>query len=216
MVIVKICGLTTLEDSLLAVAAQADMLGFNFYPPSPRYISPQACRSIVAELKQQPVRPVLVGVFANAGLDEINGILETCGLDLAQLSGDEPPALLEVLGERAFKALRPSGPASLRECVGRYPRRKSPPAWLVDAHQAGSYGGSGRRADWNLAAGLAAQAPVLLAGGLTPENVAAAIARVHPWGVDVASGVESSPGKKDRTKMEEFIQSANQAGMESG
>lgn len=212
--IVKICGLTTLDDSLSAVEARADMLGFNFYPPSVRYISPQTCRMIVGGLKQHAARPVLVGVFVNAGLDEISKIMDTCSLDLAQLCGDEPAELLKALGERAFKALRPAGPAALQESVQRYPRRKPPPAWLVDANHSGAYGGSGRTANWKLAAELAARAPILLAGGLAPENITAAIAQVRPWGVDVASGVESSPGRKDRRKMEEFIQSAHQAGKE--
>jgi phosphoribosylanthranilate isomerase len=214
-VIVKICGLTTREDSMLAVEAHANMLGFNFYRPSPRYISPQACRMITAELKQHLRRPVLVGVFVNSSLNEINDILEICSLDLAQLSGNESEDLLEVLGERAFKALRPLSSASHKEFVERYPQRKSPPACLVDAHLSGSYGGSGQTADWKLAAEIAARTPILLAGGLTPDNVGAAIAQVRPWGVDVATGVESSPGRKDWYKMKEFIESAYQAGKES-
>jgi phosphoribosylanthranilate isomerase len=212
--IVKICGLTTLADSLAAAEAGADMLGFNFYPPSPRYISPVECRRIADELKQRAARPVLVGVFVNASPEEINEIMQTCGLDLAQLCGDEPTGLLQALGERAFKALRPATQSELQESIQHYPLRKNPPAWLVDAHRAGSYGGSGRTANWELAAELAAQAPILLAGGLTTENIAAAVVQVRPWGVDVASGVESSPGRKDRRKMDEFILAARQVAKE--
>lgn len=212
--IVKICGLTTLEDSLAAVEAGADMLGFNFYPPSPRYISTQVCQQIVSGLQHSRRKPVLVGVFVNAGWEEINHAMKTCSLDLAQLCGDEPPDLLDLLGERAFKALRPASAEAVQEAVQRYPVRKQPPTWLVDAYRAGSYGGSGQVADWGLASGLASQAPILLAGGLTPENVAAAVDQVRPWGVDVASGVESSPGRKDWHKMKEFILAAKQAAAE--
>ena len=213
--IVKICGVTTLEDSLAAVEAGADMLGFNFYPPSSRFISASACCEIVAGLKQHLSRVLLVGVFVNAALPEILHTLQTCSLDLAQLSGDEPVQLLRALGERAFKALRPAGPTTQQELVQCYPKRSQPPAWLVDANQPGSFGGSGHTADWGLASSLAAHAPILLAGGLTPENVAAAIAQVKPWGVDVASGVESSPGRKDRLKIEAFIQAAHLAAKEN-
>lgn len=213
--IVKICGVRTLEDSLAAVEAGADMLGFNFYPPSSRWISVDTCRQIVAGLKQRAVQVCLVGVFVNAALPEIQFTLQTCSLDLAQLSGDEPGDLLQRLGQPAFKALRPAGVVDLQELVQRYPHRSQPPAWLVDAYRPGSFGGAGQTADWELAAGLAAQAPILLAGGLTPENVSMAVARVKPWGVDVASGVESAPGQKDRRKMEAFMRAARQAAKEN-
>ena len=208
--IVKICGLTTLDDALAAVEAGADMLGFNFYPPSPRYLSPLACRQIIAGLENRQARLTTVGVFVNASAEQIQAILEGCGLDLAQLAGDEPACTLHSLGVRAFKALRPANAAALQQALTRYPARLQAPAWLVDAHRAGEYGGTGHTADWHLAAGLAAQAPILLAGGLTTENVAAAVAQVQPWGVDTASGVESSPGRKDARKMAAFIQAARQ------
>ncbi len=211
MTIVKICGLTTLEDALAAVESGADMLGFNFYPKSPRYITPQACASIAREVLRVAPTVTLVGVFVNASANEIAAILETCGLHLAQLCGDEPPAILRALGERAFKVLRPPNRAALEAELLRYPARSVPPAYLFDAHISGQYGGTGREADWSLARVVARWTPILLAGGLTPDNVAAAMEQVCPWGVDVASGVESTPGRKDRKKMLAFVQHARGA-----
>ncbi len=206
---VKICGITSLEDAQAAVRAGADLLGFNFYPASPRYISPQACRAIAEVLR--PTGVCLVGVFVNAGVEEVRSTLAECGLHLAQLSGDEPPEVLAELGGLAFKALRPADSQALDGMLARYPARASAPAWLLDAARPGEFGGTGQSADWRLAAGLAARAPLLLAGGLKPENVAAAVRQVRPWGVDVASGVESTTGRKDFHKMVEFIQAARRA-----
>jgi phosphoribosylanthranilate isomerase len=212
---VKICGITNLEDALAAVEAGADLLGFNFYPPSPRYISPGSCAAILEGLERRRLQVVSVGVFVNASPAQVAAILSECGLAQAQLSGDEPPADLELLGERAFKSLRPENPETLAAWVSRYPRRSLAPAWLVDAYRPGQYGGTGQVADWSLARSLAEQAPVLLAGGLRPENVAEAIAQVQPWGVDVASGVEFTPGRKDRQKMAAFIAAARQVTQEN-
>jgi phosphoribosylanthranilate isomerase len=205
---VKICGITTLDDALAAVDAGADLLGFNFYDKSPRYIDPAACAAITHTLANRGSQVVCVGVFVNASLSEIEATLTQCGLDLAQLSGDEPPTLLSALGERAIKAFRPQNPASLEVALKIYPQRSVPPAVLIDAYRPGAYGGTGQAADWSLAAGLARRLPTLLAGGLTPENVAGAVRQVHPWGVDVASGVESAPGHKDATKVAAFIRAA--------
>jgi phosphoribosylanthranilate isomerase len=202
---VKICGLTSLDDSLAAVDAGADLLGFNFYPPSPRYIDRETCALISETLHARGYRGVLVGVFVNAGVGQIDDTLNACGLDLAQLSGDEPPGVLAALGQRAFKALRPANAAALAENLALYPARQAEPAWLVDAYRPGEYGGTGAAADWNLARQLAGRAPILLAGGLRPENVAQAARAVRPWGVDVASGVESAPGHKDLEKIKAFI-----------
>ena len=202
---IKICGLTNLTDSLAAVDAGADLLGFNFYPSSPRYITPDDCARIVRELRAQGKRVITVGVFVNAQAVDMLKIMETCRLDLAQLSGDEPPAVLAATGPRAFKALHPENSAALQESLANYSPRSAPPAWLVDAHRPGQYGGTGQIAEWNLARSLARKAPILLAGGLTPANVAQAVRQVQPWGVDVASGVELSPGYKDDTKMRAFV-----------
>lgn len=172
---VKICGLTNLGDALAASSAGADMLGFNFYPASPRYISPQKCARLVKALRGQGCRALLVGVFINLTAPEIAAILEQCGLDLAQLSGDESPETLASLGERSFKALRLAQSSEIKEMADRYPAASRPPAWLVDAFQPGSYGGTGQVARWDLAKKLAVRAPVLLAGGLNPSNVVEAI-----------------------------------------
>jgi len=212
--VVKICGVTTLEDALAAVQAGADMLGYNFYPPSPRCLTPQACAAIQSDLQRELGEGfagiTTVGIFVNADPQAVQSVLDACALDLAQLSGDEPPETLAALGSRAFKGLRSPNAESLEDDLRRYPLRMTPPVWLLDAHHKGAYGGSGQVADWSLAAGLAKLAPILLAGGLTLENVAEAVRRVQPWGVDVASGVESSPGRKDTRKMVEFIQAARQ------
>lgn len=211
---VKICGITRLDDALAAVEAGADMLGFNFYPHSLRYISPLDCAHLHADLEGRRVTPLTVGVFVNATAAHVLAVMDDCGLDLAQLSGDEPVQDLLVLGERAFKALRPKHAADLRAALKVYPRRSTPPAWLVDAHRPGKFGGTGDLADWGLARSLARNAPILLAGGLHPGNVRAAVAQVSPWGVDVASGVESLPGCKDRQRMVDFIKSARSLNQE--
>jgi phosphoribosylanthranilate isomerase len=207
---VKMCGLTRLEDTLAVIEAGADLLGFNFYPKSRRYIAPQDCAAFLPEVREYALRQrggavTLVGVFVNAPLAEIMATLDECGLHLAQLHGDEPPEYLEALGGRAFKALRPDSLQALERDLYRYRPGAAAPAFLLDACQPGVYGGSGQVADWGLAAGVARRLPILLAGGLTPDNVAAAIDQVSPWGVDVASGVESSPGRKDLHKMRAFI-----------
>ncbi len=204
---VKICGLTNLEDAFAAVEAGTDMLGFNFYPDSPRYIEPGRCEQITAALRKQHVTALTVGVFVNEPASDIARILQKCGLDLAQLHGDEPPAILEELEGRAFKAIRPQTAAQADAAVRRYAHipHGSGPALLVDAYRPGQYGGTGEVGDWSLVGSIAADTPILLAGGLTPDNVSAAVAMVRPWGADVASGVESRPGKKDRHKLEAFV-----------
>ncbi len=203
---VKICGLTSLVDALASVNAGADLLGFNFYRASPRYIAPADCAPLVAELRRQGCTATLVGVFVNESADHIMAILDQCQLDLAQLSGDETPRTLGSLGGRAYKALRPGSKDEMEADILRYPPRSQPPAWLIDTYRPNQYGGTGQLASWDLASSLAARAPVLLAGGLNAANVAEAIAQVWPWGVDVASGVESSPGRKDPARLTAFIQ----------
>jgi phosphoribosylanthranilate isomerase len=207
---VKICGITTLDDALAAVEAGADMLGFNFYPPSPRGIEPAVCAAMVAALRARGAPATMVGVFVNMPPDRVAAIMDECGLDLAQLSGDEPPSDLVMLGERAFKGIRPGNAAEALSIAVRYVLRRAPPVLLVDASAgAGQFGGTGQVGDWDAVAAVAAAHPILLAGGLRPENVAVAIAAVQPWGVDVASGVESSPGRKDAAKMRDFVRAAN-------
>jgi phosphoribosylanthranilate isomerase len=207
---IKICGITTLDDALAAVEAGANMLGFNFYPPSPRYIAPAACAAMVAALRTRGVATTMVGVFVNLPPDRVAAIMDECGLDLAQLSGDESPSDLMSLGERAFKGIRPRDAAEAVTLTARYVGRAASPVLLVDASAgAGQFGGTGQIGDWDAAAAVAGTHPILLAGGLRPENVAAAVAAVRPWGVDVASGVEASPGRKDAAKMRAFVRAAN-------
>ena len=195
---VKICGIKTVTDALTAMKAGADLIGFNFYPKSPRYIDVGRCRDIMSVMRRYG-HILYVGVFVNASVAEIRATMETCGLSLAQLHGDETPQMLNKLHGKAFKAFR-GIPARLDGFV-----TPDVPAFLVDASVKGLYGGSGVTGDWNGAAGLAKKYPLLLAGGLTPENVADAVRQVKPWGVDVASGVESAPGLKDASKMKAFV-----------
>jgi phosphoribosylanthranilate isomerase len=208
---IKICGITNLKDALAAVEAGADLLGFNFYLKSPRYIEPDVCQEITSVLRKNFPNLTLVGVFVNASVLEIRSILETCQLHLAQLHGDETPDMLAELGGLAFKAVRLSADTSVHpflsvdESASPLHSLADRPVLLVDAAVKGLYGGSGVVADWSAAAELAKQIPLLLAGGLTPDNVGAAIRQVQPWGVDVASGVERSPGMKDAQKMRDFV-----------
>jgi phosphoribosylanthranilate isomerase len=208
---IKICGITNLNDALAAIDAGADLLGFNFYSPSPRFITPQVCAEIQSSIINHQSSIQTVGVFVNSSAEEITSVINLCGLSLAQLSGDEPMETLAVLGGRAFKALRLREPKIAAAALTSLPARAAPPACLVDAYRPGEYGGTGQIADWSMASDLARRSPILLAGGLTPENVAAAVQQVHPWGVDVASGVEAGPGKKDVLKVRRFIQNVRQS-----
>jgi len=199
MIQVKICGIKTLPDALTAAEAGADLLGFNFYAKSRRFIEARVCAEITYILKRGYPSIQLVGVFVNSSIEEINKIMKLCGLDLAQLHGDEPVEMVSALDGKAFKAFR-----GVPVDVERFARNASP-AFLVDASVEGLYGGSGVTADWNAAAELAKRYPLLLAGGLNQDNVAEAVQHVKPWGVDVASGVEVSPGQKDPDKIKAFV-----------
>jgi phosphoribosylanthranilate isomerase len=205
---IKICGIKTVSDALAAMDAGADLLGFNFYPKSPRYIDVGRCRDIMSVMRKYG-HITYVGVFVNASAAEVRATMETCGLSLAQLHGDETPDMLAALKGKAFKAFRG---------VPRHPdnfARDSAPALLVDASVKGAYGGTGVTADWESAAELAKRYPILLAGGLTPENVAGAVRQVKPWGVDVASGVESAPGEKDEAKLSAFVKAVRVPNLQS-
>lgn len=200
---IKICGIKTVKDALAAMEAGADLIGFNFYPKSPRYIDVGTCRNIMSVMRKQG-HVTYVGVFVNASVEEVYATIETCGLSLAQLHGDETPEMLNALNGRAFKAFR-----GIPSDITGYERNDAP-ALLVDAAVKGVYGGSGVTADWSAAAELAKKYPLLLAGGLNPENVVDAVRQVKPWGVDVASGVESAPGEKDAAKMSAFVKAVKQ------
>jgi phosphoribosylanthranilate isomerase len=208
---VKICGITRYSDAQAAIDAGADMLGFNFYPKSPRYIDPLLAARMIGAIRSRSVPVQIVGVFVNSPVETILRIMDICRIDLAQLSGDETSDTLVQLNGRAFKALRPKDQAGLAQSLCSYPAKTGSPAFLVDAYRPDKYGGTGSLADWTLARTLAQTCPVLLAGGLTPENVSEAIRQVMPWGVDVASGVENTPRRKDRARMAAFTQAAKDA-----
>ncbi len=204
MTIVKICGIKSLNDALAAIEAGADYLGFNFYLKSVRFIEKSTCAEIMSVLKREHPQIKLVGVFVNSSVEEIKDILQTCQLDLAQLHGDETPETFAQLTPHAFRAFR-----GIPDSNAGYERNEVP-AMLIDAAVKGVYGGSGVTADWAVAVKLAKKYPLLLAGGLTSENVADAVRQVQPWGVDVASGVESAPGEKDAEKMSAFVKAVRE------
>jgi phosphoribosylanthranilate isomerase len=228
---VKICGIINLEDARVAVEAGADLLGFILYPKSPRFVEPGVVREILGEIQEigeiggsrldTPAGPAsrrlkTVGVFVNESVKNILAILNQTGLDYAQLHSGEPPEALNRLAGRAFKALRPTGAdEALAQAATYAPLGPvEGPALLIDAYDPTAYGGTGKTADWHAAAAIARQHPgLLLAGGLTPENVTAAIRTVQPWGVDVSSGVEVAPGQKDHDKVRAFVQAARRQSM---
>jgi phosphoribosylanthranilate isomerase len=207
--LVKICGLRTVEHAIAATAAGAAMLGLVF-APSRRRVRPEEAGAIVRAVRGRAgPRPQIVGLFVNAPAAEIRGVAATVGLDLVQLSGDEPVSLLDELSLPVIKAIRMDGSAHEAAWIGRAGQGSSV-VLLADAHVPGAYGGTGVLADWGRAAELARRAPLLLAGGLTAENVAAAIVAVAPLGVDVSSGVERD-GVKDTAKIEAFLEAAHAA-----
>jgi len=200
MVKVKICGITSVADALQAAACGADALGLVFYGKSPRCVTPEQARVIVAAL---PPFVTSVGLFVNEAPQRIREIAGLCGLDVIQLHGDEGPAACDFAPRRTIKALRIKNAASL---TGHEAFQTS--ALLLDAWVADAYGGTGESFNWELAATVARQRPVILAGGLSVKNVAEAVRTVHPYAVDVSSGVEATPGKKDPEKVAAFIRRA--------
>lgn len=198
---VKICGITSVADARLAIEAGADALGFVFYEPSPRFVTPEAAAAIVRELPPFPLR---VGVFVDAPEDLVLAAMTQCHLGLLQFHGDEPPAYCLQFGVMSMKAFRIQSAESLQR-LSDYPTD----AWLLDACAPGKPGGSGETFNWDLAlqAGKLGR-PIFLAGGLTPENVAEAVRQVRPYAVDVSTGVEAAPGRKDPAKLRAFIQAA--------
>ena len=200
-VIVKICGITNLADGLAAAEAGADALGFVFYEQSPRYIGVEAAAGLIRQL---PPLVMKVGVFVNAPEDLVVRAARECGLNLLQFHGEESPEYCLGFGLMSMKAFRIRDEASL-QAVRDYPTD----AWLFDTYAAGKIGGTGATFNWDLA--LQARGwgrPIFLAGGLTPENVAEAVRRARPYGVDVSSGVEAAPGRKDPARVRAFVQAA--------
>jgi phosphoribosylanthranilate isomerase len=203
-VIVKICGITNLRDALAAVEAGADALGFVFYEPSPRYVPLDIAARIIVRL---PPSIVKVGLFVDAPKDLVVRAIRQCGLTLLQFHGAETPDFCLQFGLMSMKAFRVRDAASLQAL----PDYRTD-AWLLDAYSQDKAGGTGETFNWDLA--VEAQRwgrPIFLAGGLTPENVAEAIRRVRPYAVDVSSGVETVPGKKDPAKVQAFIRAAKGA-----
>lgn len=201
--LVKICGLTNLEDTLTAIEMGADFLGFNFYPESPRFIDYSLAKSVFLEI---PTNIPKVGVFVNEYYQNIIDLVQELELDYVQFHGDESPEFCNQMGHPWFKAIRLASEESLNN-LDQYESE-----WvLVDAFVKGQYGGTGEKPDWNLAKKIAQNKKLFLAGGLTPQNVQAAIATVQPFAVDVSSGIEAHVGKKDLAKMEEFINKAKEA-----
>lgn len=205
MVFVKICGITNLEDALAAVSAGADALGFNFYQRSSRFITPLAAREIIAAL---PAEVLSVGVFVNeSGPEEVERIARASGVGAVQLHGDESPAYCHALQPSfVIKALR-VGSGFAPESALEF----ETDAILLDAFDANARGGTGRQFDWQVArrTGELVQ-KLFLAGGLTVENVASAIAAARPYAVDACSGLERAPGRKDHRRVEAFIKSAKE------
>jgi len=197
---VKICGVTSVADAVMAAEAGADAVGLNFYPKSSRYLSLKQARAIAAAL---PPFVWAIGVFVNEDLDAVARIRDALRLDAVQFHGDERPAAIKGFGGRTLKALHVG--AEPVDAVAR--GFTSVEALVLDAAQPG-FGGGGVTFDWAFAASLAKMRPILLAGGLTPRNVAQAVKAVRPFGVDVASGVEAHPGVKDAKKVKAFIRAA--------
>ncbi|KPL05663.1 hypothetical protein AMJ85_11315 [candidate division BRC1 bacterium SM23_51] len=207
MVRVKICGLTNLEDARHAARCGADMLGFVF-AESPRQVAADQVREIVETLRREGLdRPIGVGVFVNTPAGELVGTCVEAGLTMAQLHGDETPNHCRAVsraGMSVIKSFRVRSPESLVAMV----RYDAVDLFHCDTYDPQRAGGTGRAFDHSLVVGLSSRFRLILAGGLTPENVAEAVAAVRPWGVDVSSGVESSPGQKDPAKVEAFVRNA--------
>ncbi|MET0286260.1 MAG: phosphoribosylanthranilate isomerase [Polyangiales bacterium] len=199
MVRVKICGVTSLEDARRTLDAGADAIGLNFWAKSARRCSEEVAREIVAAFKGQTL---FVGVFVDSSADEVERIRTSVGLDCVQLHGEEPPSMVQRFLPHAYKAVRVRG--DVLAAVRAYPGEHV----LLDAYVPGLPGGTGATFDWNLARAVAAERKLTLAGGLTPDNVRAAVATVNPYCVDVASGVESAPGVKDPALVRAFIANA--------
>jgi len=201
---VKICGITNSDDALAAVDAGADALGFVFFRRSPRFIAPDLAAKIVRAL---PPFVTTVGVFVDEKPVEVNRVADACGLTMAQLHGAEDPDACEGVEVPVVKAFRVQGDPilSLRAYAGKVS------GFLLDTFVDEVVGGTGKTFDWELAVQAKAFGRIILAGGITPDNVSEAIARVRPHGIDVSSGVEIRPGRKDRDKIERLLRTVAEA-----
>ncbi len=194
---VKICGITNKEDALYAVECGADALGFIFYEKSPRYIEPFNAKTIIAAL---PPFVTTVGVFVNKDLNDIRDITLLTGITVVQLHGDESPSYCNLIEGKLIKAIRVKNDISI-EGLKKY----DVDAFLLDSFDKNCFGGTGMTFDWKLAEKAKLYGKIILAGGLTPDNVEDAVKKVLPYGVDVGSGVEKKPGIKNKNKVKEFI-----------
>ncbi len=201
--IIKVCGLTQVNEALACVELGVQWLGFNCYQGSKRYLPPEAIAAIVGKL---PPAVQTVGVFVNASAKEIEETLQRTGLHIAQLHGDESPGFAHALQAPWFRAFRVADDLAEEEI-----RSYGQELFLLDAAQTGQYGGTGHAFDWKVATRLRDHGKLLLAGGLRPDNVEEAVLQVKPFGVDVASGVESAPGRKDPQKVANFVTAVAQA-----
>jgi phosphoribosylanthranilate isomerase len=201
---IKICGITRAEDAFAAIEAGADALGFMFYAASPRCITPTQAAPILRAL---PPFVAKVGVFVDAAEVDVRSVIEECGIDTLQFHGQETPDYCRRFQQKVIKAFRMRDASSLA-ATADYAQE----TWLLDSYVPGKPGGTGETFNWALAAQAVLRGGrVLLAGGLTPENVGSAIQQVNPFGVDVSSGVESAPGVKDPRKIRAFIDAARKA-----
>jgi phosphoribosylanthranilate isomerase len=203
MIKIKICGITNVDDALAAVEFGADALGFNFYKKSPRYIEPQKAAEIIAQL---PPFILPVAIFVNEREERIREILSATCIQGIQFHGDETPEFCQRFGSRVIKAFQIRDKESLKH-MAHY--RVS--AYLLDSYKDGLRGGTGTTFDWHLAVVAKTFGRIILAGGLTPENVAEAVKLVQPYGVDVAGGVEREKGVKDHAKLRKFITEVRRA-----
>ncbi len=203
LVRVKICGVTSVADARAAADAGADAVGLMFYERSPRRVDLDTAAAIGRALPPFVVR---VGVFVDAAEAFIHEAAARCGLSALQLHGDETPDFCRRFALPVIKAFRIRGPESLR-ALAAYDTA----AWLLDSYVPGHPGGTGARFNWELVRGVPSGTPIILAGGLTPENVADAVRRTRPYAVDVSSGVESAPGRKDPARMRAFVAAARAA-----
>ena len=194
---VKICGMTQLKDALFAVEQGVDAVGFIFYKKSPRAVTMKTVREIITKL---PPLVDTVGVFVNESAERLNKIADYCGLDLVQLHGEESPAFCRKIHRRVIKAFRVKDLQSIKQL-----EKFSVSGFLLDTFSDDLHGGTGKTFDWNLALPAKKMGPVILAGGLTPRNILQAVRQVRPYGVDVCSGVEKSPGIKDLEKVRAFL-----------
>ena len=203
MIKIKICGITNIEDALLAAELGADALGFIFYPQSPRKVAPETAREIIAHL---PPFVASVGVFVDEAAAVVQELAARVGLDWVQLHGQESPEYCRNLGRRVIKGFRIQDAESLRPLADY---REAAQALLLDSYKQGQVGGTGTAFDWRLAREAKPYGQIILAGGLTPENVAPAIAAAQPQAVDSASGTEAAPGRKDPAKLRAFFKAVS-------